>query len=87
MGWERRFSALVGLVGDEWDAAHERLGQDWLAAYTSAFVEIAVSRGWRRDDAAIWPVGLGDEAFTEAYLHDWDPRRAAAADVVACEEP
>ena len=28
-----------------------------------------------------------DEAFIEAYLYDWDPRRAAAADVVACEEP
>jgi hypothetical protein len=34
-----------------------------------------------------WPVGIGDEAFIEAHLYDWDPWRAAAADVVACEEP
>jgi hypothetical protein len=33
----------------EWDAAHGRLEQEWLAAYTAAFVEIAISRGWRRD--------------------------------------
>ena len=33
------------------------------------------------------PVGIGDEAFIEAYLYDWDSSRAAAADVVACEEP
>jgi hypothetical protein len=34
-----------------------------------------------------WPVGIGDEAFIEAYLYDWDPWRVAAADVVGCEEP
>ena len=28
----------------------------------------------------------GDEAFMEAYLHDWCPRRSAAADVIASEE-
>ena len=87
MTWEQRFGALAELDGDEWDAAHERLEQEWLAAYTAAFVEIAVSRGWRREDAETWPVGIGDEAFIEAYLYDWDPCRAAAADVVACEEP
>ncbi len=87
MIWEQRFSALVELDGHEWDAAHERLHQDWLAAYTAAFIEIAVSRGWRRGDAQTWPVGIGDQAFIEAYLHQWDPWQAAAADVVACEEP
>ena len=59
----------------------------WLAAYTAAFVEIAVSRGWRRENAETWPVGIGDEAFFEAYRFNWDPRRAAAEDVVFCEEP
>ena len=87
MTWEQRFSALVELDGEEWDAAYERLEQDWLAAYTAAFVEIAVSRGWRWDDAQTWPVGIGDEAFLEAYHHNWDPRQAAAVDVVACEAP
>jgi hypothetical protein len=38
-------------------------------------------------DAETWPVGIGDEAFIEAYLYDWDPWRAAELDVVACEEP
>ena len=87
MTWEQRFGALAGLGGDEWDVAYERLELEWRAAYTAAFVEIAVARGWRREDAGTWPLGIGDEAFIEAYLYDWDPRRAAAADVVACEEP
>ena len=58
MTWEQRFGALAAFDGEEWDAAHERLEQEWLAAYTAAFVEIAVSRGWRREDATTWPVGL-----------------------------
>jgi hypothetical protein len=82
MTWEQRFGALTELDGDEWDVAYERLALEWRAAYTAAFVEIAVARGWRREDARTWPIGIGDEA-----LYDWDPRRAAAADVVACEEP
>jgi len=87
MTWEQRFGALVHLDGDEWYAAHKRLEQDWLAAYMAAFVEIAVSRGWRREDAEEWRVGIGDEAFIEAYRYNWDPWRAASEDVVACEEP
>jgi hypothetical protein len=65
----------------------QRLEQEWLAAYTAAFVEIAVLRGWRRETAETWPVGIGDEAFIEAYRYNWYPWRAAAEDVVACEEP
>ena len=62
-------------------------GSSWSGGeYTAAFVEIAVARGWRREDAGTWPVGIGDEAFIEAYLYD-STRRAAAADVIACEEP
>ena len=67
MTWEQRFGALIELDGDEWDAAHKRLEQEWLAAYTVAFVGIAVSRGWRREDAETWPVGIGDEAFIERH--------------------
>jgi hypothetical protein len=58
MTWEQRFGALIELEGDEWDAAHKRLEQEWLAAYTAAFIEIAVSRGWRRENAETWPVGI-----------------------------
>ena len=75
MTWEQRFGALIDLDGDEWGAAHERLEQEWLAAYTAAFVEIAVSRGWRREDAETLPIGIGDEAFIEAYRYNWDPWR------------
>jgi hypothetical protein len=79
---------LAELYGATWDAGLEQLEQDWLAAYTATFVEIAISRGWRRDDAVTWPVGIGGEAFIEAYRYDWDPRQAAAAaDVIGCEEP
>jgi hypothetical protein len=60
---EQRVGALIELDGDEWDAAHKRLEQEWLATYTAAFVEIAVSRGWRRENAQTWPVGIGDEAY------------------------
>ena len=74
MTWEQRFGALTELDGDEWDVAYERLELEWRAAYTAAFVEIAVARGWRREDAGTWPIGIGDEAFIEAYLYDWDPR-------------
>jgi hypothetical protein len=87
VNWEQRFSALIDLAGDEWDAAHDRLEQEWVAAYTAAFVQIAVSRGWRRDDAETWPVGIAEEAFIEAYHYNWDPWRAAEADVIDCEEP
>jgi hypothetical protein len=87
MTWEQRFGALAALDGGEWNVAYRRLEQEWRAAYTTAFVEIAVSRGWRREDAGTWPVGIGDEVFIEAYLYDWDPWRAAVTDVVACEEP
>jgi hypothetical protein len=78
MNWEQRFSVLVELDGDEWDAAHEQLEQDWRAAYTEAFVELAISRGWRRDDAVIWPIGIGDQAFIEPTAmngtRDWRHR-------------
>ena len=84
--WTERFAALANLDGDEWEAGYDRLRQDWLAAYSGAFVDIAVARGWRRGDAITWPIGIGDEAFIVAYLHDWCPRRSAAADVIACEE-
>ena len=63
MTWQQRFGALTGLDGEEWDVAYERLELEWRAAYTAAFVEIAVARGWRREDAGTWPIGIGDEAF------------------------
>ena len=45
---------------------------------------IAVPRN-RPSGGGRMPRRIGDEAFIEAYRYDWDPWRAAAADVVACE--
>ena len=87
MTWEQRFGALTELDGDEWDVAYERLELAWRSAYTAAFVEIAVARGWRREDAGTWLVGIGDEHSSKPTSTTWDPWRAAAADVVACEAP
>jgi hypothetical protein len=39
-------------------------------AYTEAFVEIAVSRGWQRENAETWPPEIADEAFIEAYRYE-----------------
>jgi hypothetical protein len=47
MGWEQRFGALIELDGDEWDAAHKRLEQEWLAAYTAAFARYRADGGGR----------------------------------------
>jgi len=85
MSWLQRFAALIDFDGAEWDAEHDRLQGEWLAAYTRAFVEIAMARGWRREDAMTWPVGIGEEAFVEAYRYEWCPRLAAEADVLSCE--
>ena len=57
MTWEQRFGALAELDGDGWDVAYARLEQEWRAAYTAAFVEIAISRGWRQEDAGTWRRG------------------------------
>jgi hypothetical protein len=35
-----------------------------------------------REEAETWPVGIGDEAFIEAYRYNWDSWRTAAEDVV-----
>jgi hypothetical protein len=87
MTWGQQFAALAELDdGDAWETEHERLRDAWEAAYTAAFVEIAVARGWRRDNAETWPSEIADEAFIEAYRYEWDPRRTAEADVIGCEE-
>jgi hypothetical protein len=66
---------------------HERLEVEWKAAYTEAFVSIAVDRGWEREDAETWPDQISQEASIEKYLFDSCPRRTAQADVIVCEEP
>jgi hypothetical protein len=89
MDWQARFAALAELDDSEgeWEAEHERIEQEWRQAYRAAFIEIAVARGWREEDAATWPSEIGADAFTECYLYDHSPRKTAEADVIACEEP
>lgn len=85
--WAARAAAHANMDGDEWDAEEELFRAEWQEAYTAAFVEIAVARGWQRRDAVTWPPEIAGEAYIEAYTHKYDPRLSAEADVVACEEP
>jgi hypothetical protein len=89
MTWAEQFAALAALdEADDgrWEVEHERLRDAWLTAYAAAFVAVAVSRGWKPEDAATWPAEIADDAYNEAYRHDWDPQRTAAADVIGCEQ-
>lgn len=67
VSWPQRFAELADMDCGEWSAALDSLESEWLAAYTRAFVDIAWARGWRREDAMTWPVGIGGEAFINAY--------------------
>lgn len=84
--WRSRNAAVVQADGDEWDSLNEAFSRDWKAAYSAAFVEIAVSRGWSCEDAETWPENIADDALIDgAPKHDWCPRLTAEADVVECE--
>jgi hypothetical protein len=85
--WAARAAAHAEMDGDEWDAEEGRFREDWKAAYREAFIRIAVSRGWKREDAETWPEHLDDESYIEAYRLEWCPERVAETDVIACEEP
>ena len=84
-GWPARHSALAAAGGEEWDQLHEALETDWKAAYSAAFVEIAISRGRSRENAESRPENIVDEALLSVAGHDQCPRRVAEADVRACE--
>jgi hypothetical protein len=87
--WQGRFDALARLDEEDaaaYDAAHERLEADWRAAYEVAFVETAVARGWKPEDAQTWPSEIGADAFLESWQDaSRDPREAARRDVIECE--
>jgi hypothetical protein len=56
---------------------------DWFAAYRTAFMSYALSRGLRPDDVAAWLM----EAEDAIYVKHWpgEPEHAAYIDVRACE--
>ena len=86
--WQGRFDALLVLDDEDaegYEDALDKLGRDWTLAYCAAFIEIAIERGWKGEDAATWPHEIADEAFLESYRFGRDPRQSALADVIACE--
>jgi hypothetical protein len=84
--WQARHAALATEDDDEWERLHDAFSTDWQAAYTRAFVRIAVDRGWKREDAASWPEHIADDALAwTAPKHAWSPQRTARADVINCE--
>jgi hypothetical protein len=85
--WKARQAEVANADGDDWDRLSEKLTEDWQAEYRKAFVEIAIERGWEKENAESWPDQLEDEAVISASEHGYCPRKAAEADVIACEEP
>lgn len=85
--WAARAAAMAEMETDAWDAEEEAFRDDWQSAHQKAFIEIAVSRGWKREDAETWPEHLADESYIRAYEYGYCPRRVAEVDVIACEEP
>jgi hypothetical protein len=83
--WQARHAALASDDDEEWERLHDAFQADWQAAYTRAFVRIAVDRGWKREDAETWPDELAKEALLFADKYDWSPQRTARADVINCE--
>jgi hypothetical protein len=83
--WSTRRTAVAAADDDDWDRLSEAFDADWKSAYSVAFVEIAVSRGWSRENAESWPGEIAGEALLSAVDNDFCPRRTAEADVIACE--
>ncbi len=83
--WSARRTAVAAADDDDWDRLSEAFDADWKSAYSVAFVETAVSRGWSRENAESWPGEIAGEALLSAAGHDFCPRRTAEADVIACE--
>lgn len=85
MTWEERFSALALMDGDGWEDEYTRLKAAWTDVYTEKFLNFAVGRGWKLEDAETWPEHLIDDAFSEAHRRQYDPQLCAQYDVIACE--
>jgi len=89
MTWAGDFARLADLdESEEFYAEHARLRAAWHEEYAQAFIEIAVSRGWSRENAQTWPHELSHQAFLESYMTDpaHCPRKRAEIDVLCCEE-
>lgn len=82
--WQTRSTALAQKEGEEWDTEAEKYKEEWITEYGCAFVEIAVSRGWKRTDAAVWPNEIGMDAFIANPSRD--PRIVAVEDVAQIEQ-
>ena len=69
----------------EWKRLSEAYDRDWIAAYTTAFIEFAMSRGWTRQDAESWADDLADEALVASSPGKDCPQSLAHAHVLGCE--
>jgi len=83
--WPARYVALAEADGDELAKLCEVFDADWKAEYSTAFVQFAVGRGWRPQDAAEWSAEIAGEALLSSAGHDDCPRKTAEADVRVCE--
>ena len=84
--WRARLTEVVAADGDEWDRLNQAFETDWEAAYSAAFVDIAVARGWSRENAESWPEHIVDDAFIDAApVHEWCPVATGEADVLQIE--
>ena len=84
--WAERVKQANGLKDDSWGEAQQNLRDDWLRAYVEEFVRFARSRNWSEQKAVDWAADLCNDAYTQAYVHDFDPVPAARQDVKFVED-
>ena len=78
--WLTRSAEIADL-----DEGHEDFDKEWLKEYREAFITSAVLRGWAYDKASDWAYNAQEYALTCAAEFDYDPRKSAECDVMACE--
>jgi hypothetical protein len=84
--WRARLAIVNACGGEEWESLNEAFEEDWKAAYSAAFVEVAMARGWSRENAATWPENIVEDALMDgAPEHEWCPVATAEADVLQIE--
>jgi hypothetical protein len=76
--WPARRTAVAAADDDDWDRLSEAFDADWKSAYSVAFVETAVSRGWSRENAESWPGEIAGRRYcplrTVTFAHGVAPR-------------
>jgi hypothetical protein len=87
--WSARHAALASAEGDDWERLNDAFRSDWTAAYSTVFVNFAISYiTWMEPrERGKLPEHLSNDALIfGASRYDYCPRRTAEADVVECEQ-